>query len=60
MDGIPRGTNLCQQPDNWVKGYTMFFTTVCKYTLYHGGRAYQQMYLLFAGGGGGGERGKRL
>ena len=65
MDGIPRGKKLCQQPEDWVKGHTMYFKTVCKYTcissckrrcLYHGEREslLKQMYFLFLGGGGGG------
>ena len=59
MDGIPRGTKLCQQPGAWVKGYTMYCKTVCQYTLYHGGRgrAYERMYFSFLGGGGGISRG---
>ena len=58
MDGIPRGTKLCQQPDDWVKGYTMYFKkTVCQYILYHGGGGELtciSMYFLFFFGGGGG------
>ena len=65
MDGIPRGTKLCQQPDDWVKGYTMMpgsKVTQCTsklfastpYIMGAGGGLMSGRIFHFLGGGGGG------